>query len=404
MNLDKDSQPSKCLEDELRHRLWWDLIDTDTYDSMVVNGGNHWLTFGSRFQAICLDRAPLIRVDSQSVPLPLNCNDVDITRDSITIRPIEQPTEATLKLHIGTLFQLINRRLCTGNGTYLKDYENVVSMEEELLQFMKALPWYLQPNANSSFVGFEFVKWQHHIIRTCVATQRIRMHKPFLSNRSNASWRSCAEAARDALTVYKEIRTEKSPAFRQKFFAGCYQIFSVAVTLAALLLVERAEPFPDALAWLERLATDLKQVEDQGCFVPLAQHGRTVLLNMISYYEHRQPYTPRDAEKLVSDISVILGGEQATRAYLDRYPVNQGGGSLTSAATNPTQMTATTVVAAETPIQGTLQLDAQLTSQECVLDMETPNFGYQTFDTNIPLDLLNWDMTGLLNDALNSAN
>ncbi|KAJ2955017.1 hypothetical protein NQ176_g11437 [Zarea fungicola] len=30
MNLDKDSQPSKCLEDELRHRLWWDLIDTDT--------------------------------------------------------------------------------------------------------------------------------------------------------------------------------------------------------------------------------------------------------------------------------------------------------------------------------------------------------------------------------------
>ncbi|KAJ2965179.1 hypothetical protein NQ176_g10743 [Zarea fungicola] len=123
---------------------------------------------------------------------------------------------------------------------------------------------------------------------------------------------------------------------------------------------------------------------------------------MISYYEHRQPYTPHDAEKLVSDISVILGGEQATRAYLDRYPVEQGSGSSTS-ATHPPPMATVTVAAAETPIQGTLQLESQ-PSQECVLDMETPNFGYQTFDTTIPLDLLNWDMTGLLNDALNSAN
>lgn len=30
LGLDKDTAPSKNVEDEIRHRLWWDLVDSDT--------------------------------------------------------------------------------------------------------------------------------------------------------------------------------------------------------------------------------------------------------------------------------------------------------------------------------------------------------------------------------------
>lgn len=31
LNLDKDRQHSTCLQDEMRHRLWWDLANADMY-------------------------------------------------------------------------------------------------------------------------------------------------------------------------------------------------------------------------------------------------------------------------------------------------------------------------------------------------------------------------------------
>lgn len=265
---------------------------------------------------------------------------------------------------------------------------------------MDNLPWYFQTNGQSLPAGYEFVKWQHHILRTCVSTQRIRMYKPFLASRISESWKSCAEAAKDALAVYREIRLESSPAYRQKFLPQAYQIFSVAVTLAALLLVERSQPFPDALEWLQNLASDLQEVEKQGCTAPVALHGRTVLLNMLSYYEHRRPYTPRDAENLVSDISIILGGEQPTRAYLNRAPVGQ--------ATDD-QQDGTTSEPRQLPLTSTedysgeyVPVNEETNARDTPIDMSSAIFGYQTFDTNIPLDLLNWDMTGFLTDALQS--
>lgn len=30
LGLDKDLTPSQTLHDEMRHRIWWDLIDSDT--------------------------------------------------------------------------------------------------------------------------------------------------------------------------------------------------------------------------------------------------------------------------------------------------------------------------------------------------------------------------------------
>lgn len=30
LGLDKDSTASKNVDDEMRHRLWWDLVDSDT--------------------------------------------------------------------------------------------------------------------------------------------------------------------------------------------------------------------------------------------------------------------------------------------------------------------------------------------------------------------------------------
>ncbi|KAF7557379.1 hypothetical protein G7Z17_g738 [Cylindrodendrum hubeiense] len=30
IGLDRDTTPSTCLEEEMRHRIWWDLVDADT--------------------------------------------------------------------------------------------------------------------------------------------------------------------------------------------------------------------------------------------------------------------------------------------------------------------------------------------------------------------------------------
>jgi hypothetical protein len=30
LGLDKDLTPSQTLHDEMRHRIWWDLVDSDT--------------------------------------------------------------------------------------------------------------------------------------------------------------------------------------------------------------------------------------------------------------------------------------------------------------------------------------------------------------------------------------
>ncbi|RVX67764.1 hypothetical protein B0A52_07887 [Exophiala mesophila] len=387
LGLDRDHLPSKNVHDEMRHRIWWDLVDSDT------------------FQSICLDRQPLIRVQFAKVPLPQNCHDSDLGDNFITPRSLEEPTAMSMNIYRAQVFQLINNALMS-EPDQLQSYEAVVGLDRQLRDLMEQLPWYFQLDNQGNpklFSGnFEFLSWQHHILRTCVSTQQVRMYRAFLSDSSKRAQLNCARAVEDALAVYRSMRSAKSFQAQQKFFPQAYQVFSVAVTLVTLLLVERAS-VPDPAAArrdVETMAADLALLEAQECGVPVAVNGRKVLLTMLSLLEQGEQCSPDDTERLVPSISVILGGETSTREYLGRR------------VESPTAHIATTPGVddqsghAGEPLDDEARL-AQSTIQDIgpsvplgeLTEGTDMMFDYADLQLEDSYDLFSWDMTGLLSDA-----
>ncbi|KAI9896884.1 hypothetical protein N3K66_007906 [Trichothecium roseum] len=459
MRLDRDGAPSKSLNDEMRHRAWWDLVDSDM------------------FQAICLDRPPLIRLSSPGVPLPLNCNDADLTDKCVRPRPIEEPTVMSMNIFRARAFQLLNRNFFhreaeldntreDGTDGYDSDhrrdrsrdsaYENVVALDKQMLDLMADLPWYFQLDADGSPPRLaeplgERITWQHHILRTCISTQRIRMHRRFLRRPprtgTGTSWQSCVSAAADSMLVYRALRTARdTPTWRQKFAPQAYQVFSVAVTVAALLLVEGSLPISDVRRRLGDMVADLEVLEREGYLVPIAAHGRRVLGKMLGLCEARRagaggtPVSPEEARGLVPDIAIILGGERNTRAYVDRLQNSPPVGRTAAGATGRRQPDRGTSTATEEEMdvqpengQGTVTARTRDpgAKREGVAEWDeahdagfgpglvTPESSHLTggtfaagpapvpgnvvdpelffaHDAGVPTEILSWDMTGLL--------
>ncbi|KAB5525530.1 hypothetical protein GE09DRAFT_976471 [Coniochaeta sp. 2T2.1] len=382
LNLDRDTEPSACLHDEMRHRLWWDLVDSDM------------------FQTICLDRQPLIRLQQPGVPLPLNCNDQDMTETSVTPKTMDEPTCMSMNVYRAMLFQLLNSHYCSDNGSGFGSYENIRALDDKILELAATFPWYFQLDAQGRPPRIpeplcEVLTWQNHILRTCMSTQRIRMYRPFLSARVEDAWGNVVKAAEDALVVYRTLRTHRAPTSHQKFLPQAYQVLSVAVTLVALLLVEGTLPIPDVYRQIRDMALDLKMLEDQGCPVPVATHGRQVLLKMLALCDNQVvgSASPEDAQRLVPDIAVILGGERTTRAYIHRL-----------ASHSQQQMrTPTTTASPAQEVTGAGQ-DAAEFSPQSLIDISWSGM-LEDLDPAMflqddgSLDLLAWDMTGILAEA-----
>ncbi|KAK5055422.1 hypothetical protein LTR84_013172 [Exophiala bonariae] len=401
IGLDKDTVTSRNVEDEMRHRLWWDLVDSDT------------------FQSICLERPPLIQVRFTNVPLPLNCNDIDIGSNFVHPKSMEEPTSMSLNIQRARIFQIINKVLVS-DPLQFKSFNAISELDRQLLDIMEKLPWYFQLEADGRGkqfpASYDFLSWQHHILRTCVSTQRIRMYRPFLADRTNTAWTNCLVAVEDAMAVYRTLRENKSVGMRQKFFPQAYQVFSVAVTMVTMLLVERSMPhFTRFKRDIEAMTADLGLVDEQACPVPVAVNGRKVLLKMLALLE--QGCSPEDAEGLVPNISSVIGGENTTRAYLGRRGLQE----------SPSQVPLSDVTPQHQPrqqfsqnheVNGVLQ-NEELTSAfepiaQIAPDDETSlmpfpepsdfSFDFDDFQLSDTYDLFGWDMTGLLSGAVASAN
>ncbi|KAK5034542.1 hypothetical protein LTS07_003463 [Exophiala sideris] len=376
LGLHKDRMLASNVKEEMRHRLWWDLVDSDT--------------------------PPLIQVHLSEVPFPLNCNDVDLGEDFARPHSLDEPTAMSMNIYRARVFQLINKALVSDPSSF-KSYKFIVDLDRELLGVMDGLPWYFQLDADRKaklFPGaYDFLPWQNHILRTCVSTQRIRMYRPFLADHTNNSFDKCLLAVEDALTVYKTLRDDEAVASQPKFYAQAYQIFSVAVTLAALLLVERIIPQAAQLRVdIQAMATDLGVLEDQASPVPVAVNGRSVLLRMIKLFEQGASCSPEDTERLVPDLSTILGGESSTRAYLGR---RTGHGSQRQSSV--VQVTPAAERGTSAQVQEYHTVADPVTNDQLSFDpMVEPGEGIFDFDEyqlEDPYGLFSWDMTGLLSDA-----
>ncbi|KAF4991692.1 hypothetical protein FGRMN_7665 [Fusarium graminum] len=342
IGLDRDTNPSICLDDEMRHRLWWDLVDAD----------------------------------------------------------------------MAQVFRILNKHYCATHGECLQSIEGVRRLDIEIVDLVAQLPWFFQLDENGNPPRLseplcEILTWQNHILRTCVSTQRIRMYRPFLANRVEDAWDVVVKAAEDALAVYRTLRKDMSTTSRQKFSTQAYQVFSVAVTVAALLLVERSSPISDAYNQIKDMAMDLRTLENQGCPVPVATHGHRVLLRMLAFFDRRwaDPVSPDDARRLVPDISIILGGEGTTRAYMDRLSSQAQRTMSTGAVAAVGHQVAAegaegfriATIELERPPEETEITPVSLIDSSCGGLME--GLDPELFLENIrPLGLLDWDMTGLLVD------
>lgn len=320
------------------------------------------------------------------------------------------------------LFQILNLHFFanddkdTSSGTDPRpSYQCILSLDSQILDLMSKLPWYFQLDQDGRPPLLpepldERLTWQHHILRTCISTQRIRMYRQHLHPRTGSAWSNCISAAQDSLVIYRSLRSNTTQTSRHKFLPQAYQIFSVAVTVVALLLVEGSLPIPDVYQQVWDMASDLGMLERQGGQVPVATHGRQVLEKMLALCEaratSRSSTSPEEAQSLVPDIAIILGGEPTARNYMSRLhypPISQaeptdGAGHEESRAPGNADARPEQTKRWD-EIHGEAGAGAGLSPQLSHLAFSDGSL-HMDLDPDLFIEermgLLNWDMTGLL--------
>jgi hypothetical protein len=276
---------------------------------------------------MCLNRQPFIEAHTSLVPIPLNCNDIDLDETNVTPRPLTEPTEMSMNIFKAQAVKAMNK-LYVNNGRDLSSFEFIIGIDLELSAVLDNLPWYMQINQSASRPelsgAYDYVGWQHHLMHTFVFVQRIRMYRPFLQGiHSKKASSICVESAESALAVYRSIRSHKSAAFLKshRFIAQNYQIFSTAITLAVFLLVERPQ-YPDMIrADIEMVISDLASLEDRGTVVPLAIDGVKLLRKVLEMYDLRETAVNAEPTSLVPVIYAVIGGKSTTQKYLERCKI-----------------------------------------------------------------------------------
>lgn len=324
----------------------------------------------------------------------------------------------SMNIQRARIFQIINK-LLVSDPLQFKSFTAMIELDRQLLDVMENLPWYFQLETDGKAkqfpASYDFLIWQHHILRTCVSTQRIRMYRPFLADQTNTAWANCLVAVEDAMAVYRTLRESKSVGMQQKFFPQAYQIFSVAVTMVTILLVERSMPhFARFKQDVEAMAADLGLVDEQACPVPVAVNGRKVLLKMLALLE--QGCSPEDAEGLVPNISSVIGGENTTRAYLGKR-------GLQGTPSQDPLLDATSQQHSNRPLSHVNEVNQAVQTEDVIptfrpgvqsapgdetslIPFPEPSdfsFDFDDFQLSDSYDLFGWDMTGLLSGAVASA-
>lgn len=273
----------------------------------------------SRFQSCCLERPPVIQVHSSKVPLPANCNDEDVTDTFIKERSLDEPTELSYNILRARVMAVL-QKLYVDNCSRLMSYSFVQSIDAQMMQVVNSFPWYCrirrdQEGVPALAMGMSDLSWQQHLLHTCICVQRIRMYRPFLHPPAGSASRICAESAEDVLSVYSLLRNSygeqlpRSP----RFILQCYQIYSVAVALAAFLLVERTFPSLRIRKDIEMVITDMAHRDTAAAVVV---DGSKLLQKMLDMSDRWDRLKSRESEQLIPAIATVFGGEQTTRNYL----------------------------------------------------------------------------------------
>lgn len=238
---------------------------------------------------------------------------------------MDEPTEVSMNIVRARLIMAMNK-LYVKNGGLLSSLEFIMEIDREIIAIWKSAPWYLQLEIDGNDpelpLTHDYAHWQHHLLHTFTCVQRIRMYRPFLLSRNNSepARTICIEAAGSALSVYRALRRKKGDSLLKshRFISQNYQIFSTALTLAVLLLVERPSQPHLIRSDIEMAISDLESLQERGTAIPMAMDGVRVLRKFLEMYDYRGRDVDSESASLVPAIYSIIGGKATTGKYLER--------------------------------------------------------------------------------------
>ena len=326
----------------------------------------------------------MIQSHASKVPIPLNCNDVDMDKDSgLRPRPEEQPTQFTIRVWAAKICRLFNR-LFINDSNLLSSFEHVKRVDDDLLALLERLPWYCKVQDGEYPTlppGFEYVMWQHHVLRAYVCTQRVRMFRAFIHHRTNGLWTTCLGCAEDSLSVCRRMRKVWGDDFRRspKFAVLGWQIVAVAAAVAAFVIIETGQSNELLASDLEMAIADLEALDSKAVSVPIATDVRDALRGMPVSQSQQGVIQPNE---FVSPVHSVVGGESAARAYR-RWSKSQQRDEISSMS--PHLDTSTDQSQTFSSAQ-----DQTLSSQQLAQPFPDSNFAFSAFDDLFTFDSSQW--------------
>ncbi|CDK26232.1 unnamed protein product [Kuraishia capsulata CBS 1993] len=297
------------IDYEIRKRIWWDLCSCDTY------------------QAFCMSRPPLIRCTSAVTPLPSNCHDSEITKCSIKVRPMSEPTYVSVTILIIQLMRICNH-LWEENGVYTTDINRVIEVDKKMNQLLEQRPWYLQFLPDGSLPklpeaeNMHLVHWQFQNLYSCIMTQKLRMFRVYLSPRNQYAYNACEAAIHSVFDVYDQLRKIPNIEGTSTFLVQGYQTFSGAVALSAFLLVEQPHNADDVFEEVARLLEDMKIRKLSGVEHPVVTQGAKIIAKMMDILGKRKLVSDNATKQSLVGISnkiyTVFGGKVVAKSYVDR--------------------------------------------------------------------------------------
>ncbi|CDK29738.1 unnamed protein product [Kuraishia capsulata CBS 1993] len=313
LELHKEYQGTSAFQREVRHRLWWDIVSCDNY------------------QTFCLNRAPIIRFDRYEIPFPVNCNDKDITEDSVLERPMDEYTHTSYLIYSLKLFKIC-ANLRNSEGELSPNADQVIAVDRELCELLNSLPWYFRLTKDSEIPYTSPEYYDHpylfHMFWTCVQTQRFRMHRSFLYPRIDYCYKVCLEASSNVLDVYTALRKIYISEKKDGLVIQGHNLFSASLAQVVFMLVENPPNSDQIRKDVEMAIADLDFFCTQGIRSKVVKEGAIILKELlalcsITYLGSSvaEPDVENSTSLLTKRIGYIFGGESAAEMYLHRLSI-----------------------------------------------------------------------------------
>ena len=333
----------------------------------------------------------MIQCHASKVPIPLNCNDVEMDKvTGLRPRPEDQPTQFSIRMWAAKICKLFNR-LFIDDGNRLSSFDHVKQVDDDLLILLEKLPWYCKARDGEYPdlpAGFEYIRWQHHTLHAYVCTQRIRMFRAFINVRAVDVWTTCIQCAENCLSVSRHMRKVWGEDFRRspKFAVLGWQIAAVAASIAAFVIVETGESNEMLTKDLEMAITDLEALDSKAVSVPITSHVREALQNASTSHTQQGSSTSTHLNEFVSPVHSVVGSESAGRAYRMWSKNQQRGTTAMSHGLNTSENEPQLLSPTSNPV-----LHSQVDSTDALTQqILNSTFDLSTFDDLFTFDSYQW--------------